>query len=299
LRNPYKNIQNYNGSFSSQVKDKKIRSPNQFVLNRINQMDSTDVYSGYELTEAEKNTFMEYYHLLPAQYQELIGNKVFAIYFIENFKGTGMSDWVFDNNNDPYIILYLNKELLNKSMAEWIEYRDNSPFINNVNITIDVNLDTSYLALLFGLLHETSHIYDFYNNITPYLDPYIKNIYVIDYSKSFTKIIWDDFRKPGSSHPIFSTYEISFYDLGAPLDKELSLEFYERLSNSPFSSLYGATSWSEDFAETFTYFYLDKHLGIRYEITVTKNSKPIITYCPTDNPLVVERYKTFKELELF
>ena len=50
LENPYKKLKNYNGDISFHIKD-RIISPNQFVLNGINQMDATDTYSGYELTE--------------------------------------------------------------------------------------------------------------------------------------------------------------------------------------------------------------------------------------------------------
>jgi hypothetical protein len=293
--NPYKNIANYNGNVSLQIKD-KIIVPNQFVINFINQMDSTDVYSGYELTEMERITFLEYYNLLPEKYKELINNKVFAIYFINNFKGTGMTDCVFDKNNNPYIILYFNRELLNKTMSEWIEYRDNSSFTNNADINITVNFNTNYFALLFGLLHETSHIYDFYYNTTPYIDPFLMSIYNIEYSKDFTKDVWDDFKKPKNIYNIFPIYKISFYDLGNKLDKEVALELYKKLINSPFSSLYGSTSWAEDFAETFTYYYLDKYLGTKYEIKVISNNELNITYCPNDNPLVINRYKVFNDI---
>jgi hypothetical protein len=295
LNNPYKNMENYNGNISLSVKN-KIISPNKFVIDGINQMDSTDAYSGYELTEAEKNVFMEYYNLLPEKYKDIINNKVFAIYFINNFKGSGMTDCVFDKNNNAYIILYLNRELLNKTISEWIEFRDNSPFIDNANIDIEVDFNTNYLALIFGLLHETSHIYDFYYNITPYTDPYLMNIYDIEYSKSFTKDIWDDFKKQKSIYNIFCDHEISFYDLGNRLDKELSMEFYKRLVNSPFSSLYGSTTWSEDFAETFTYYYLNKFLETRYEIKIYKNNELNMIYSPTDNPLIIERYKLFNDI---
>jgi hypothetical protein len=276
--------------------ENKIISPNQFVIDGINQMDSTDTYSGYELTKIEKNTFMEYYNLLPEKYKGIINNKVFAIYFINGFKGAGMTDCVFDKNNNAYIILYLNRELLDKTISEWIEYRDNSPFTNNANINIEVNFNKNYLALLFGLLHETSHIYDFYYNITPYTDPFLMNIYKIEYSKPFIQDIWDDFRKQKVIYNIFSDYEISFYDLGNKLDKELSIELYKKLVNSPFSSLYGCTSWAEDFSEAFTYFYLNKYFGIKYEVKIYKDNELNVIYCPNDNSLVIERYKIFNEI---
>jgi hypothetical protein len=295
LNNPYKKIENYNGNVSLYIKD-RIIGPNQFVINRINQMDVTDMYSGYELTDIEKNTFMEYYDLLPETYKNIMKEKIYAIYFINNFKGAGMVDCVFDGNNNAYMILFFNRELLNKTISEWIEYRDNSSFTNNENINIEASFNTDYLALLFGLLHETSHIYDFYHNITPYIDPFLMNIYKIDYSKHFIQNIWDDFKKPKNIYDFLSIYKISFYDLGNKIDKELSMELYENLINTPFSSLYGSASWAEDFAETYTYYYLNKYFGIRYELKIYKDSELNVIYCPNDNPLVVERYRFFEKI---
>ena len=238
---------------------------------------------------------MKYYNLLPEIYKIVIKDKVYAIYFVNNFKGAGMTDCIFDDNNNAYMVLYFNRELLNKTISEWIEYRDNSSFTDNENIDIKVNFNTDYLALLFGLLHETCHVYDFYYNVTPYIDPFLLNIYKIEYSKIFTHDIWEDFKKQKNTYNIFYTYEISFYDLGSKLSKELSIELYKNLIISPFSSLYGSTSWAEDFAETYTYYFLNKYLGIRYEIKIYKSNEQYITYCPNDNPLVIERYRFFEE----
>jgi hypothetical protein len=295
LNNPYKDIENYNGDVSLSISEKLIM-PNQFVIEFLNKMDKTDVYLGYELNGSEKSIFLQYFNMLPKKYQEIINEKVMAIYFINNFQGAGMTDYVLDKDKNMYITLYFNKDLLYKTIGEWIEYRDSSMFYSDYNINININCATNYLGLLYGLVHESSHVYDFYNHITPFINSWLKNIIEVNYSREFTKEIWKDFNLPIDNYNILSGYEISFYDLGNKIEIIEALELYKKISESPFSSIYGATSWAEDFAETFTWYYLYKNHEILYETEIYYNNEFMIKYCPTDNELVKERYKIFNEI---
>jgi len=60
-------------------------------------------------------------------------------------------------------------------------------------------------------------------------------------------------------------------------------EIYANLAKTPFTSLYGSQSWAEDLAETFTWFYLQEFLGIKYEVGLYVDSKLIFTFSPTEN----------------
>lgn len=55
------------------------------------------------------------------------------------------------------------------------------------------------------------------------------------------------------------------------------------LSSSPFSSLYGATNWADDFAETLTYYWLNKKLGLDYEVTYLQNGQETAHFTWSEN----------------
>jgi hypothetical protein len=207
-----------------------------------------------------------------------------------------MTDYVLDKDKNMYITLYFNKDLLYKTMDEWVEYRDNSMFYSDYNISININCTTNYLSLLYGLVHESSHVYDFYNHITPFINPWLKSLIEVNYSREFTKEIWKDFNLPINNYNILSGYVISFYNLGNKIEIIEALELYKRISESPFSSIYGATSWAEDFSETFTWYYLYKNYEISYETEIYYNNEFMLKYCPTDNELVEKRYEVFNKI---
>ena len=96
------------------------------------EMDNVSIYSSYKLNNNERQLFLEYYDLLPLKHKETIAEKVIGIYFVNNFLGGGMTLPIFDNNGNMYIALFFNPEILSKSLSEWINFRDNSAFTNNL-----------------------------------------------------------------------------------------------------------------------------------------------------------------------
>ena len=61
-------------------------------------------------------------------------------------------------------------------------------------------------------------------------------------------------------------------------------------------SLYGSTTWIEDFAEAFTWYYLNKNYGINYITLLLENDTTLISYNPNENGLVKNRYKIFEKI---
>ena len=76
------------------------------VLKFLQDMDSNYNYSFYEVSNAEKKIFMDYYDLLPAEFKTVFEERVIAIYFIKNFEFCGMTNFVFDESGDLYFTLY-------------------------------------------------------------------------------------------------------------------------------------------------------------------------------------------------
>jgi len=261
------------------------------IVDSINKMDSTGEYSNCRITSNEKTLFSKYYNLLPAEYRELMEKKVIAVYFIKNFKGGGMTDCVFDQNGEMYIALYLNPVLLRTTLNEWITYRDQSSFtVGDGKVSVKSSCGSGHPGLLQTLVHESSHIYDYYYHVTPYVEKWLqkpgdKNV------TEFVSGVWKDYKLPVEQADFPYRIKVSSYGLGEKIDIALAADLYRNLGKTPFSSLYGSSSWAEDFAETFTWYYLNKKFGIRYKVTVSSEGYDPVIFTPAENKTVTARYK--------
>ena len=292
---PFQRMENYNGNISFSIEERILATP-EMIINSLNEMDNVITYASYELNDDEKQLFMNYYDFLPLKYKNIIIEKVIGIYFINNFLGGGMTLSVFDNSGNMYMVLFFNPEILHTSISEWINFRDNSVFIDNDNkISLITECANNYYALIHTLVHETSHVYDFYNNVTPFTEEYLKN----DQTKiptDFIKDVWNDIDEPIEEYNYENRKNISFYGLGEKIDKKNAAMIFTSLKNTPFNSLYGSKTWAEDFAESFTWYYLNEYYDTNYITIIMKDEKPLIIYDPKDNELVKRRYEIFEEI---
>jgi hypothetical protein len=291
LNRPERKLVTYKASFDVNI-GKRVGIAPPEILQYLNGMDSTDKYLPYSPTDEELRIFSEYFALLPSKFRATMERYVVGIYFISNFGGGGMSDFLYDENGKMYIALYLNPEVLKKSLEEWMEYRENSPFSANSDIVIKVESDQSYRGLLQTLVHEASHIYDYYYHETPYIQAFFKENKGTD-PTPFTQGIWEDYRVPKDTLNFLSQTKYSGYGLNGQIDRSHAIPLYSHLAKSPFSSLYGSLSWAEDFAETFTWYYLKTKLGISYKVTVQKDGKTVASFAPDKDEVLPDRYRLF------
>jgi hypothetical protein len=291
---PHKNIRFYNGSISNNVNE-KIQNASINVLKYLCEIDGNKKYKNHVLSGNEKNLFFEYYSFLPESYKKVISDKVYAIYFIDGLSYGGMADYIFDDNNNMYCILFLNSKVLQKNLSEWLEERDNSPFksVNKSN-KIVVKCSSVYKGLLHTLVHESSHIYDYFNHITPYTEPNLKELGVG--TTEFVNV-WEEYYLSKEQYRNDQIRNVSFWGFGNKISITNASAIIKYIVNSPFSSVYGAKNWADDFAETYTFYYLKKKFNIEYEILYMENGKIIQSYIPTNNILVKQRYSLFSNIE--
>jgi hypothetical protein len=293
---PFNDIENYNGSITFPINQRMLNTPS-LIIDILNEFDNVDFYSSYTLAEDEKQLFINYFELLPVEFKNIITEKVTGIYFINNFLGGGMTLPVFDNNANMYMVLFFNPEILKQNISEWINFRDNSAFINNgSNINIVVECNSHYKALIHTLFHEAGHVYDYYHFITPYTEKFLKNDQT-KFPTEFIENIWNDYDETIEKYNYRNRQNVSFYDLGERLDIRNSIAIYTSLQNTPFVSLYGGKNWAEDFAESFTWYYLNKYYGIEYKTTIKRNGNALINFDPNNNESVKSRYEIFGKIE--
>lgn len=265
--------------------------PNQDILDRLMSMDSRADYTGHELTNEEKELFLNYYQLLPQAIKTVLSKKVLAIYFIKNFIGGGMTDIAFDSTGNAVNILYFNPEIFNHTLSSWITLRENSAFTGNEEISIKAMCSDDYTGLLHTLLHEGAHIYDFHNRVTPFIYPAVRTNN--RQSTEFTRTVWKSYAVPLTQDKIHRDTKYPGWGFSGKEDIETAIDWYRALSNSPFCTLYASLNWAEDFAESFTWRYLYERFNISLQVDISKQNIMVYRYILDPDSI---RYKAFNEI---
>jgi hypothetical protein len=285
---PVRKLGSYPQKFDLPLIERISDAPD-FFINHIRRMDKKDNYENYTLNAEEKKIFAEYYLMLPDQYRKTMEKRLVAIYFIKNFSGGGMAEFLFDDKGKMFLIMAFNPQTLKSSLNEWITYRDNSSFRDDKSgITIENDLPKTYLGILHTLVHESTHAYDYIKHATPFVEPILKKKIS---TNDFTRDIWLNYFTPVEKFDFPLRKSVHSYGFGDPLDVSKALEIYRDLDKTPFSSLYGCSNWAEDFAESFTWNYLRQKLSIRYRVMILKDKKVFSTFSPTEKDDVRKRYK--------
>jgi hypothetical protein len=254
-------------------------------------------YKARILATDEKASFMDYVELLPARYRETFRNKLLAVYFVDNFAGAGMTDWLVDEQGVFYYYMILNSALLAESLDGWLTYRENSFFAGGSPFSIKIRTGTNYKALLYGLLHEGGHIVDIEYHVTPYLDePHKTALKQESEVSDFTRGVWEGQKKPVSGHAFNNQDGLNVYGI---FNRELipgaEMEvMFRQLSRTPFVSFYAGTAWYEDFADLITYHHIERSLGGTIKAELYNGGKLVKRYSPTRRNAGGDRKKIMK-----
>lgn len=254
-------------------------------------------YKARVLTAVEMTMFDEYVRLLPARYQTTFNDKLLAVYFIDNFAGAGLTDWVVDKNEEFYYYMILNSELLTQSLDEWLTYRENSFFTKDSPFSIKVRTGTPYKALMYGFLHEGGHVVDMEYHVSPYIDPVHKKFIRQESELSdFTRGVWEQQKTPVARYGFNNRDKLNVYGI---FNRELipgseMQAMFLQLHKTPFVSFYAGTAWYEDFADLITYHYIDKNLDGSVRVELYEGEKIVKRLSPTRRGIGGERKKIMK-----
>jgi len=272
-----KKIENYKFDTNINIIN-RIKSEDKKVIDYLNKLDNTDKYNLYSPTQKDLKKIKITLKKMPKLLQKLFNEKLISLYFVNNFQGSGYVEYIFSNTGEIYFILILNSATLKQSISELLTARDNTTFLNNnSNIKLNIKLSTAKKnnesALLYILLHEGAHIIDYTYQLTPFVEPDLKQFAKTKIEENeFAKNVWLDYKTPIEKYNFAGRDKLSFYYLsGAPkLDIKSADNIYEMLANTPFVSLYASLNWAEDFAELFAVYYLTDVLKMKYKIEISK-----------------------------
>ena len=289
---PAKKYSNYSFDPDTPVLSRIYDTPD-FLLTYLREMDKTDAYISYSPTDAERDQFEEYFKKLPPANQKVMKEKLIGIYFVENFIGSAMADYVLDEEKNLYNILIINPEVMKHTMSDWLTYRENSCFQQDREYEVQVDCGKDYTGLLYTLLHESTHLVDYQNSITPFTEytSFVLTGEDFDRNNIFYKEIWKEYSTPRKCYIKDFTGKVSFYGLSGEPELKISDSrlIYDELMTTPFASLYGSMSWAEDLAELVTWDYYTRILKMPYSIKLYFIEELIEEYRPMDNTLVQKR----------
>lgn len=295
---PTKNLRSYSFDKTSSVVSRIQPAPD-FVVSYLQQMDKATDYSSYVPTEAELRMIEGYLTNLPQVTREVLRERLVAIYFIQNFRGAGLTDFVLDDAQGLYVIMVFNPDTLKMDLSQWLTFRESSCFLWSMSgEQLEINAGTGYTGFLYALVHESAHAVDYVKAYTPYPE---RSISILQgntrKTTPFVARIWNDLYTPAPQYDFPGRKAVAFYGLRLP---ELSIadagRIYELLSDTPFVSLYGSTSWAEDFADTVMFYHLTQKLGQPYEIRFTNSVGELKTFRPLESKLVRERFQHIQGL---
>ena len=225
--------------------------------------------------------------------------RLVGIYFINNFLGSGFTDYIISEDNKIYTLLILNPSVFRSDLSSWLTYRENTCFISSPEHRIEVDCGKEYRGLMYILLHETTHVVDYIQLHTPFVEPDMVKIGNFRTDKTaFTDGFWEDYSSPAEDHNYSYRGNLTFYGMGGGPKINISdaAEVYKQLSESPFISLYGSMSWAEDFAELVTFYHLTEKLKQPYTIKFFKGKETPYNLEPAKSPNVLKRIKNLQNL---
>jgi hypothetical protein len=237
----------------------------EYLLEGMMELDQRDDYRSYSLSLEERAQLERIVNFLPQRLQNALTENLLCFYFVENFAGAGMADWVLAEDDKVAHYFLLNPELLQKTISEWLTLREGSMVQSGgLRLTITLEGDENS-ALLYALLHEGAHVLDYQEGITPFIEESFEELLRGRSISTFSQGVWDANLQPLAEWEIPQRENFSPYGLGAAVqtDPEGFFDILDAWKRSPFVSLYASLSVAEDWADWYTFTWLTQVKGYK------------------------------------
>ncbi|MEI6737536.1 MAG: hypothetical protein WCL29_03555 [Pseudomonadota bacterium] len=198
---------------------------------------------------------------LPDVVKLKLAPKLAGVMLVENFGGTGMSQYVYGLDGEPIVgFIVLDPVALTSCTANsWATWKENSPFRPDPSIRITANIedkenDTRKNAIRYIVLHEIAHILSIGERFHPlWTRQTVSAIELVAFP--FARVSWQPMPARLQRNSKFDGQwperKNIIYYFGAKLDGQAAIPAYQQLATTTFPTLYAATNWADDFAESF------------------------------------------------
>lgn len=233
------------------------------------------------LTNTERGQLEKVLAALPPLHQGVLKGHLRSINFLDNMPNTALTAIVNYGSDFPVFDITVRADILNQTASEWMTEKERTCFqTEDSSLQVFCQIGTQY-ALLYVLLHETTHVVD--------------GVLKISQTAGFSNGIWQDRTR---LDPRFSKtlLDSTWYRGGDALPMSQAESLYLALTRTPFVSLYGASNWLDDLAEYLSVYHFTHKLKQPFRIILRKNGREIFSYQPMKSKLVQSR---IKEMERF
>jgi hypothetical protein len=216
---------------------------------------------------------------LPDKVNEQFSKYLLSIYFVKNLGSSGLTGIIRYNQDPIGGIIFIDTSLLSNSANAWATAKEKTVFSFNTGEDLKVILendaeDTINNALAFILLHEFGHILATVDKHAPDYSVIKRDYRGFPYFKDF----WISESQSEYDGDVKERNKIQFYSKNKRAMVPEGLEVYSDLKDTPFVTLYSATSADDSFAEAYASYVHVILQGKPYEVRYLKDGESKVIF---------------------
>ena len=245
--------------------------------------------TAHPLSADERAILARAFDVLPPLHKRVLAERLRTVSALDGMPNNALTSPATADEPFRVFDITLRAGLFRENMSQFLTKKERTIFDSGAS-PMAVSIDGGSLeALVFILLHESTHIVDGSMHMTPgtWVDGGTTDAPI---TSDFLVGIWTDRLSVAPVHAQPLLDRIVFRNGGAPLPVAQAPDVYAALSRTPFASLYGSSSAPDDLAEFVAWYHLTQKLDQPYRITVRNGDREVYAYEPMRSPLVQKRF---------
>ncbi|WP_394850171.1 hypothetical protein LZC95_22275 [Pendulispora brunnea] len=230
----------------------------------------------HALTPEERRKVAAAFAALPPLHRRILPERLHSISFLDGMPNGALTSPADANEPHRLFHITLRAGVLRENLSEFLTQKEQQCF-DTAGSSRRVSIEAGTMdAIVFVLLHETTHVVDGSLRLTP--------------DSAFTTSAWSErtLIAPAFRDPLLA--KAKFRRDGEVLPVDRAEAVYSALERTPFVSLYGSSNWSDDLAEAVAWYQLTERLGQPYRIVIRDQGKEAFAYEPMKSPVVRNRF---------
>ena len=265
----------------------RVSSAPEGLLKRFSKELNVNV-SAHMVTPGERITLANALAQLTPFQREVLQNRLRAIYFIDGLPNNALTFPDGGTTTEPVYSIAVRAGALHETVSELVTRKERTLF-DSAASELSVTVDGETLnAMVYVLLHETTHIVDFAVGATP--DPAHS---IGDHP--LVSGIWRDGITPADQYRLPRLMGI-LWRTGRVMPITHAADLYDALGRTPFISVYASCDSRDDLAELVAWTELTGRLHQPYRILISKGANVMRVIEPAQSELVQARRKHLSQL---